>query len=116
MRSKHNDVSCIALKLFLFCVPASGEQQEVVNDEQEVIKDEQEVINDEQVGEGESSGGVVSDPLTAAGESPVDGDKQGAGPEELKGEEEKKVESTQEGAVGGTPKFGRFRTSKADEG
>ena len=94
----------------------SGEQQEVINDEQEVINNEQEIINVEPVGEGEGSGGVVSDPLAAAGESPVDGDEQGAGQEELKGEEEKKAESTQEGAVGGTQKFGRFRTSKADEG
>ena len=56
------------------------------------------------------------DPLTAAGESPVDGDGNGPGQEELKGGEEEEAKSKKGGAVGGMQKHGRFRTSKADEG
>ena len=72
---------------------------------------QQEVVCDGlQLAEGKGRGGETLEQLAAVGESPVNSVQHKGGQEELKGGEE------EEGAVGGMPKHGRFRTSKADEG
>ena len=78
-------------------------------------EEQQEAVSDEQVAEGEGSEVAPSDPLSAMGESPVDGEEHEIVQKEG-GEEDKAGSKEKEGAVGGAPKHGRFRTSKAEEG